>query len=234
MATSALLEASLESTPRSGYGSETQEKAVHPERADHRPAGPAFSGYGRPARRARVYIAERLLQMGARVKAYDPVAAQACRAQHPNCDRYCASARNWPTMRMPGGGDRVERIPRAGSGGPGQTDGFAHPGDGRNLYSQDAATPRASTTSESAAARGAHSRHHRGRSAESPLRTVRALSAPQTFDGNVGQTPSSVNPSGSVVSERLRRRSGFSLTDAKPYGSGPSSGLAKKSPLARR
>lgn len=37
-----------------------------------------------------VYIAERLLQMGARVKAYDPVAAQACRAQHPELRiRYC-------------------------------------------------------------------------------------------------------------------------------------------------
>jgi len=37
-----------------------------------------------------LYIAERLLQMGARVKAYDPVAMQACHAQHPELRiRYC-------------------------------------------------------------------------------------------------------------------------------------------------
>ncbi|MGB9458217.1 MAG: UDP-glucose/GDP-mannose dehydrogenase family protein [Bryobacteraceae bacterium] len=40
-----------------------------------------------------LHIADRLLQMGARVKAYDPVAAQACRAQHPELRiRYCESA----------------------------------------------------------------------------------------------------------------------------------------------
>jgi len=40
-----------------------------------------------------LYIAERLLQMGARVKAYDPVAAHACRAQHPELKiRYCDTA----------------------------------------------------------------------------------------------------------------------------------------------
>jgi UDPglucose 6-dehydrogenase len=40
-----------------------------------------------------LHIAERLLQMGARVKAYDPVAAQACRVQHPELRiRYCDSA----------------------------------------------------------------------------------------------------------------------------------------------
>jgi len=39
-----------------------------------------------------LHIAERLLQVGARVKAYDPVAAQACAAQHPELRiRYCAS-----------------------------------------------------------------------------------------------------------------------------------------------
>jgi len=39
-----------------------------------------------------LHIAERLLQMGARVKAYDPVATPACRAQHPELRiRYCES-----------------------------------------------------------------------------------------------------------------------------------------------
>ncbi len=38
-------------------------------------------------------IAERLLQMGARVKAYDPIAMSACRAQNPNLKiQYCESA----------------------------------------------------------------------------------------------------------------------------------------------
>jgi UDPglucose 6-dehydrogenase len=38
-------------------------------------------------------IAERLLQMGARVKAYDPIAMPACRAQYPGLKiQYCASA----------------------------------------------------------------------------------------------------------------------------------------------
>jgi len=38
-------------------------------------------------------IAERLLQMGARVKAYDPIAMQACRAQYPGLKiQYCESA----------------------------------------------------------------------------------------------------------------------------------------------
>jgi len=37
-------------------------------------------------------IAERLLQMGARVKAYDPIAMRACRENHPNLKiHYCAS-----------------------------------------------------------------------------------------------------------------------------------------------
>lgn len=40
-----------------------------------------------------LHIAERLLQMGARVKAYDPVANSACRAQRPDLKiRYCDSA----------------------------------------------------------------------------------------------------------------------------------------------
>jgi UDPglucose 6-dehydrogenase len=40
-----------------------------------------------------LFVAERLLQMGARVKAYDPVATEACRAQHPELRiRYCESA----------------------------------------------------------------------------------------------------------------------------------------------
>jgi len=40
-----------------------------------------------------LHIADRLLQMGARVKAYDPVAVPACRAQHPELRiRYCDSA----------------------------------------------------------------------------------------------------------------------------------------------
>jgi UDPglucose 6-dehydrogenase len=39
-------------------------------------------------------IAERLLQLGARVKAYDPIAMQACRELHPGLKiRYCQSAR---------------------------------------------------------------------------------------------------------------------------------------------
>jgi UDPglucose 6-dehydrogenase len=38
-------------------------------------------------------IAERLLHMGARVRAYDPIAMDACREQHPELKiRYCASA----------------------------------------------------------------------------------------------------------------------------------------------
>jgi UDPglucose 6-dehydrogenase len=37
-------------------------------------------------------IAERLLQMGVRVKAYDPIAMEACRANHPNLKiQYCES-----------------------------------------------------------------------------------------------------------------------------------------------
>jgi UDPglucose 6-dehydrogenase len=40
-----------------------------------------------------LYIIERLLQLGARVKAYDPIAMDACRAQHPELKiRYCQSA----------------------------------------------------------------------------------------------------------------------------------------------
>ncbi len=40
-----------------------------------------------------VQIAERLLQMGARVKAYDPIAIAACRANHPALRiQYCESA----------------------------------------------------------------------------------------------------------------------------------------------
>jgi UDPglucose 6-dehydrogenase len=39
-----------------------------------------------------LFIAERLLQMGARVKCYDPVAMPACREQHPDLKmRYCES-----------------------------------------------------------------------------------------------------------------------------------------------
>jgi UDPglucose 6-dehydrogenase len=41
-----------------------------------------------------LHIAERLVQMGARVKAYDPIAMDACREQHPELKvRYCGSAR---------------------------------------------------------------------------------------------------------------------------------------------
>jgi UDPglucose 6-dehydrogenase len=41
-----------------------------------------------------LHIAERLLQLGARVKAYDPIAMQACRELHPDLKiRYCDSAR---------------------------------------------------------------------------------------------------------------------------------------------
>jgi len=40
-----------------------------------------------------LHIAERLLQMGARVKAYDPIAMPACKEQHPELKiRYCNSA----------------------------------------------------------------------------------------------------------------------------------------------
>jgi UDPglucose 6-dehydrogenase len=39
-----------------------------------------------------LYIAGRLLQMGARVRAYDPIAMPACRKQHPDVKiRYCES-----------------------------------------------------------------------------------------------------------------------------------------------
>ena len=41
-----------------------------------------------------LHIASRLLEMGARVKAYDPIAMPACREQHPELKiRYCESAR---------------------------------------------------------------------------------------------------------------------------------------------
>ena len=41
-----------------------------------------------------LHIAERLLQMGARVKVYDPIAMRACREQRPDLKlRYCDSAR---------------------------------------------------------------------------------------------------------------------------------------------
>ena len=41
-----------------------------------------------------LHITERLLQMGARVKAYDPIAMDACREQYPDLKiQYCASAR---------------------------------------------------------------------------------------------------------------------------------------------
>jgi UDPglucose 6-dehydrogenase len=41
-----------------------------------------------------LHIAERLLQMGARVKAYDPIAMKACRDLHPDLKiRYCDSPR---------------------------------------------------------------------------------------------------------------------------------------------
>jgi len=41
-----------------------------------------------------LYIAERLMQMGARVKAYDPIAMNACRQFHPDLKiRYCESPR---------------------------------------------------------------------------------------------------------------------------------------------
>ena len=42
-----------------------------------------------------LYIAERLLQMGARVKCFDPIAMEACRTQHPELRlRYCQSVRD--------------------------------------------------------------------------------------------------------------------------------------------
>jgi len=45
-----------------------------------------------------LHIAERLLQMGARVKAYDPIANEACRAQRPDLKiRLCDSARELAT-----------------------------------------------------------------------------------------------------------------------------------------
>ena len=41
-----------------------------------------------------LHVAERLVQMGARVKAYDPIAMDACREQHPELKvRYCGSPR---------------------------------------------------------------------------------------------------------------------------------------------
>jgi UDPglucose 6-dehydrogenase len=45
-----------------------------------------------------LHIAERLLQMGARVKAYDPIANEACRAQRPDLKiRLCDSVRELAT-----------------------------------------------------------------------------------------------------------------------------------------
>jgi UDPglucose 6-dehydrogenase len=45
-----------------------------------------------------LHIAERLLQMGARVKAYDPIAMAACREQRPDLKiRFCESAQDVAT-----------------------------------------------------------------------------------------------------------------------------------------
>ena len=54
-------------------------------------------------------IAERLLQMGARVKAYDPIAMHACREQRPDLKiRYCDTAQEVAVgRRCPGAGDGV-------------------------------------------------------------------------------------------------------------------------------
>ena len=65
-----------------------------------------------------LHIAERLLQMGARVKAYDPVAMPACREQRPDLKiRYCESALDVARgFRRAGGGDRMAGVPRPGPG----------------------------------------------------------------------------------------------------------------------
>ena len=73
--------------------SEAAGEALHPEGPHHRAAGLAFKPDTDDLRDApSLHIAERLLQMGARVKAYDPIAMQACREQRPDLKiRYCDS-----------------------------------------------------------------------------------------------------------------------------------------------
>ena len=75
-------------------------------------------------------IAERLLQMGARVKAYDPIAMQACRELYPDLRiRYCESAlETGAGFRRAGGGDGMEGVPRPASGRIGGGHGATGPG----------------------------------------------------------------------------------------------------------
>ena len=72
-----------------------------------------------------LHIAERLLQMGARVKAYDPDRDAACREQHPDLKiRYCDTAAELASgCRRPGAGHRMARVLRSRPGRPGAPDG---------------------------------------------------------------------------------------------------------------
>ena len=47
-----------------------------------------------------LHIAERLLQMGARVKAYDPIAMEACREQRPDSDPVLRIGEEWRRRPM--------------------------------------------------------------------------------------------------------------------------------------
>ena len=75
-------------------------------------------------------IAERLLQMGARVKAYDPIAMQACRENHPDLKiQYCESPEEAGRgSGRAGAGDGMETVRRPGSGRFGQAHGARNPG----------------------------------------------------------------------------------------------------------
>ena len=69
-------------------------EAAHSQGPHHRPAGAGLQARdGRSARCAQPADRRAAVQMGARVKAYDPIAMPACREQHPELKiRYCESA----------------------------------------------------------------------------------------------------------------------------------------------
>ena len=86
-------------------------------------------------------IAERLLQLGARVKAYDPIAMPACRAQNPELKiQYCDSAfdavADADAVVLVTEWDEFRRIDLATMAGLMQQPVLV---DGRNLYDPDAA-----------------------------------------------------------------------------------------------
>ena len=88
-----------------------------------------------------LHIAERLLQMGARVKAYDPVAIERLpRAAARSEDPLLRSAREaGRRLRRPGAGHRVERIPRPRPRRTAPRHGHPILVDGRNFFVPEAA-----------------------------------------------------------------------------------------------